>query len=176
MKFYALLAMLLITAPSALFAFENGYEGGMPDQCYCSVKCGPRDIKPEDKPFYDPATQRYFCQQRDYDLYLPNQCYVPKRRMQKRVMSRRRVLPVKRAAKTEKAYTSCYEGVPGKCYCSDKCGPRDIKPGDTPFYDEETGHCFCQQRDKDNYEPNGCGVARAKQPKKVRVYRRVIAR
>lgn len=50
--------------------------------------------------------------------------------------------------------------VPGtncKCYCSDKCGPRDIKRGiDRPFVDSETGLCFCADRDKANYIPNRC--------------------
>lgn len=45
-----------------------------------------------------------------------------------------------------------------QCYCSDKCGPRDIKHGvDRPFVDQETGMCFCADRDKLNYNPNGCG-------------------
>lgn len=43
-----------------------------------------------------------------------------------------------------------------RCYCSELCGPRNSKPGDKPFYDEETGMCFCAQRDKDNYYKNGC--------------------
>lgn len=47
---------------------------------------------------------------------------------------------------------------PCQCYCSDLCGPRDLKDDDTPFYDEETGVCFCKQRDKDNYIPNGCNL------------------
>jgi hypothetical protein len=43
-----------------------------------------------------------------------------------------------------------------QCYCSDLCGPRDVKPGDAPFYDPVTGQCFCQERDKRNYIPNQC--------------------
>ena len=46
--------------------------------------------------------------------------------------------------------------LPCKCYCSDKCGPRDRKASDTPFTDAETGLCFCAPRDKANYIPNGC--------------------
>lgn len=47
--------------------------------------------------------------------------------------------------------TSC------QCYCSDKCGPRNIKQGiDRPFVDSETGICFCADRDKINYIPNRC--------------------
>lgn len=49
---------------------------------------------------------------------------------------------------------------PQQCYCSVKCGPRDVKEDDTPFIDPETGICFCQQRDKDLYEPNNCKVRR----------------
>lgn len=37
------------------------------------------------------------------------------------------------------------------CYCSVKCGPRKVEPGDRPFIDEETGMCFCQERDKALY-------------------------
>ncbi len=58
-----------------------------------------------------------------------------------------------------------------KCYCSFKCGPRDVKPDDTPFYDEEVGVCFCKKRDQEAYAqpvhechkkknvdfPNSCG-------------------
>lgn len=45
-----------------------------------------------------------------------------------------------------------------QCYCSDKCGPRDRKEGiDRPFVDDETGLCFCQDRDKANYIPHACG-------------------
>lgn len=46
-----------------------------------------------------------------------------------------------------------------QCYCSDLCGPRDVKPDDTPFIDPETGICFCKQRDKDNYKPHHCDTA-----------------
>jgi hypothetical protein len=45
------------------------------------------------------------------------------------------------------------------CYCSDLCGPRlPNHPGDAPFYDEEYGICFCQERDKVNYVPHGCNT------------------
>lgn len=41
-----------------------------------------------------------------------------------------------------------------ECYCSDKCGPRPYgaRKGDNPKLDAESGQCFCQQRDKDNYD------------------------
>ncbi len=41
-----------------------------------------------------------------------------------------------------------------QCYCSDACGPRSVgeKVGDNPTIDRESGQCFCQQRDKDNYD------------------------
>lgn len=42
-----------------------------------------------------------------------------------------------------------------QCYCSYKCGPRDVKPDDTPFYDEELGICFCKKRDQDAYSKPG---------------------
>lgn len=45
-----------------------------------------------------------------------------------------------------------------QCYCSDKCGPRDSKPGDEPFYDQEFGLCFCKMRDKNNFFPHGCNL------------------
>ena len=44
------------------------------------------------------------------------------------------------------------------CYCSVKCGPREITPEDTPKYDEETGQCFCAPRDKALYHRNSCDV------------------
>ncbi len=44
------------------------------------------------------------------------------------------------------------------CYCSVKCGPREIKPEDTPKYDEETGQCFCAPRDKALYKRNTCDI------------------
>lgn len=50
-----------------------------------------------------------------------------------------------------------------QCYCSEKCGPRDIDNGDAPEKDKPfTANvdgkdiCFCQQRDYENYIPNGC--------------------
>jgi hypothetical protein len=45
-----------------------------------------------------------------------------------------------------------------QCYCSVKCGPREIKPEDTPKYDEEDGQCFCAPRDKALYKRNSCNV------------------
>ena len=45
-----------------------------------------------------------------------------------------------------------------QCYCSDLCGPRQMHEGDAPFIDSETGICFCQQRDKDNYIPHQCNI------------------
>lgn len=45
-----------------------------------------------------------------------------------------------------------------QCYCSELCGPRDVKEGDTPQIDPETGICFCQQWDKENYVPQGCNI------------------
>lgn len=45
---------------------------------------------------------------------------------------------------------------PAQCYCSDLCGPRDLKPDDTPEFDEEYGVCFCKPRDRENYIPHGC--------------------
>lgn len=44
------------------------------------------------------------------------------------------------------------------CYCSVKCGPRQITPEDTPKYDEEDGQCFCAPRDKALYKRNSCNV------------------
>lgn len=43
-----------------------------------------------------------------------------------------------------------------QCYCSDLCGPRDVKEDDTPRVDLATGICFCKMRDVLNYVPNGC--------------------
>ena len=45
---------------------------------------------------------------------------------------------------------------PRQCYCSERCGPRDVTTEDSPFVDPETGRCFCQQWDKDNFELRGC--------------------
>lgn len=45
---------------------------------------------------------------------------------------------------------------PAQCYCSDLCGPRDVKSDDTPEFNEQYGVCFCKPRDKENYIPNGC--------------------
>jgi len=42
------------------------------------------------------------------------------------------------------------------CYCSFKCGPRQVQPDDKPFYDPEYGQCFCKKRDQDYYVKNGC--------------------
>lgn len=63
-----------------------------------------------------------------------------------------------------------------QCYCSVKCGPREIgtgqktdkdPSGDNPFYDypvdkngvrqeEYRKHCFCQHRDQEMYIKNNC--------------------
>lgn len=43
-----------------------------------------------------------------------------------------------------------------QCYCSVKCGPRDIKPGDSPRCNKETGKCMCADRDEVLYGPNNC--------------------
>lgn len=50
------------------------------------------------------------------------------------------------------------EDMPCRCYCSDKCGPRDSRPDDTPFVDPQTGLCFCKQRDLNNFVPHGCDL------------------
>jgi len=54
-------------------------------RCYCSVLCGPRDIGsvPGDNPKFTYASadtdkelgKHCFCQQRDRDLYIKNECY-----------------------------------------------------------------------------------------------------
>lgn len=48
-----------------------------------------------------------------------------------------------------------------QCYCSDKCGPRDIgsKKDDAPFVDPETMIYFCQERDRQNYHKNKCHLS-----------------
>lgn len=46
-------------------------------QCYCSVKCGPRDKKPTDKPIWvekDELGHHCYCADRDWNLR--NQCPV----------------------------------------------------------------------------------------------------
>jgi hypothetical protein len=48
-------------------------------QCYCSVKCGPRDKKPTDKPIWvenDDLGHHCYCADRDWNLR--NQCPVEK--------------------------------------------------------------------------------------------------
>ena len=57
----------------------------------------------------------------------------------------------KSAPKKQQAVMECF------CYCSEICAPRiPDKPGDAPFIDPETGICFCQERDRVNYEKNAC--------------------
>ena len=49
-------------------------------QCYCSVKCGPRDKTSEDSPIWienDPYGHHCYCRQRDVDLV--KQCAVEKK-------------------------------------------------------------------------------------------------
>jgi hypothetical protein len=48
------------------------------------------------------------------------------------------------------------------CYCSVKCGPREIEKGDDPKYDEVDGQCFCAPRDKALYHRNSCDVKEMK--------------
>jgi len=43
-------------------------------QCYCSYACGPRDVKPNDKPKVDTSTGICFCQKRDKDKYFEHHC------------------------------------------------------------------------------------------------------
>lgn len=48
-------------------------------QCYCSVKCGPRDKKPTDKPIWvdkDDLGHHCYCADRDWNLR--NQCPIEK--------------------------------------------------------------------------------------------------
>jgi hypothetical protein len=45
-----------------------------------------------------------------------------------------------------------------RCFCSVKCGPREITPTDTPKYDEFDQKCFCAPRDKFLYHRNGCSI------------------
>ncbi len=48
-------------------------------QCYCSVKCGPRDKKPTDKPIWvekDELGHHCYCADRDWNLR--NQCPIEK--------------------------------------------------------------------------------------------------
>jgi hypothetical protein len=39
-----------------------------------------------------------------------------------------------------------------QCYCAYLPGFRKAHEGDTPFYDKESGLCFCARRDKEKYE------------------------
>lgn len=58
------------------------------NQCYCSVKCGPRNVGdvagdnpclsyPVDQDGKEITTygKKCFCQQRDQELFIPNECY-----------------------------------------------------------------------------------------------------
>jgi hypothetical protein len=45
-----------------------------------------------------------------------------------------------------------------RCYCSVKCGPREITPTDSPKYDEADQQCFCAPRDKSLYHRNSCDI------------------
>ena len=65
--------------------------------------------------------------------------------------------PIRTASREYQSGGVIIPSAPCKCYCSDKCGPRDIKHGiDRPFLDSETGLCFCADRDKANYAQNKC--------------------
>ena len=52
----------------------------------------------------------------------------------------------------QKSMNSCPAG---QCYCAFACGPRDIKPDDTPFVDHKTGIYFCKERDRKEYNRPG---------------------
>lgn len=45
-------------------------------QCYCAIKCGPREIKREqgDEPFVDAKSGIYFCHNRDQHAYYTKGC------------------------------------------------------------------------------------------------------
>ncbi len=46
-------------------------------RCYCSVQCGPRKKRADDKPVFvknDPAGHYCYCQIRDYKKYYENHC------------------------------------------------------------------------------------------------------
>lgn len=53
-----------------------------------------------------------------------------------------------------------------QCYCSDKCGPRNVgdRQKDNPKFDKEFGQCFCQERDRQNYLKNHCDVKEKNNP------------
>lgn len=50
-----------------------------------------------------------------------------------------------------------------QCFCSVKCGPREIGPGDNPKFDEVEQKCFCAARDKRLYRKNGCALKQERQ-------------
>lgn len=72
MKFFKFTIALVLLGSTIYFAnafdqcplSKNGKK-----QCYCAFACGPREIKPDDKPFTDQATGIYFCQERDRKEY-----------------------------------------------------------------------------------------------------------
>ena len=100
-KRFISLALLLVVAPACLTQqlqaapskVCNAEQCSLANKnnclCYCSVKCGPRKIGSVagDNPQYTYAKgdtqqkygKRCFCQQRDIDLYIPNQCYLPQK-------------------------------------------------------------------------------------------------
>lgn len=75
-----LLVIMLLLSPFAFNVVNSGHQKSLQTcpagQCYCSVKCGPRKIGSVkgDNPFVDPKTGIYFCQERDRQLYSPNNC------------------------------------------------------------------------------------------------------
>lgn len=52
---------------------------------------------------------------------------------------------------------SCLNNDNCLCYCSFKCGYREKTEKDNPIWKD--GRCWCQQRDIDYYEKNGCNIA-----------------
>lgn len=56
---------------------------------------------------------------------------------------------------------------PCLCYCSYKCGPREAKPHDIPFFDQKYGVCFCAVRDRIAYLKNNCPLKDPTGPQKT---------
>ena len=55
-------------------------------QCYCSVKCGPREKEKDDRPVYvenDPNGKYCYCKQWDLDNYSVNECAIVEKESKK---------------------------------------------------------------------------------------------
>jgi hypothetical protein len=74
MKIRFLLVFGVFALANPFNSNANDQEVGTACKCYCSDVCGPRDKRPDDKPFHDKEFGLCFCKMRDKNNFVSHRC------------------------------------------------------------------------------------------------------